>query len=119
MKRVYVAGPMNADSILAMLENISKGIRLGGEVLKLGFAPFVPHFDILFRIQQGEDFDVPMRTYYDYTMEFLKTCDCVLVCPGWENSVGTKAEIAEAKQNGIPVFYDLESLKEYYKIHDK
>ena len=54
MKRVYVAGPMNADSILAMLENISKGIRPGGEVLKLGFAPFVPHFDILFRIPDGK-----------------------------------------------------------------
>lgn len=116
MRKVYIAGAMNADNILTMLENISIGIRMGGEVLKLGLAPFVPHFDILFRLQQGKDFDVPMQTYYDYTMEFLKTCDCVLVCPGWENSKGTKAEIAEACSREIPVFFSLDRLKEFYKI---
>lgn len=110
MKIVYVAGAMSADNILTMLENIHNGIKLGGEVLKMGYAPFVPHFDIFFKIQSGVDFDIPMQYYYDYTMEFLKRCDYVLVCPNSENSVGTNNEIKKAKELGIPVFYDIKDL---------
>ena len=110
MKRVYVAGAMSADNFLEMLENIHDGIKLGSELLKNGYAPFVPHLDIFFKIQNGSNFQVPMQYYYDYTMEWLKASDCVLVCPNYKNSVGTKAEIAKAEEMGIPVYYSLEDL---------
>lgn len=110
MKTVYIAGAMSADNILTMLENIHRGIKMGSEVMKNGFAPFVPHFDIFFKIQNGVDFNVPMQYYYDYTMEFLTRCDCVLVCEKSENSIGTQAEIKKAKELNIPVYYSLEEL---------
>lgn len=118
MKKVYIAGAMSADNILQMLQNIHDGIKLGGEVLKLGYAPFVPHFDICFKLQQGVDFDVPMQYYYDYTMEWLKASDIVLVCPNWKNSKGTLAEIEKAKELNIPVLYSLNELKIFNYVQE-
>ena len=115
MKRVYVAGAMSADNILEMLQNIHDGIKLGSELLKNGYAPFVPHFDIFFKIQNGVDFQVPMQYYYDYTMQWLEASDIMLVCPNYKNSVGTKAEIARAEELGIPVYYNIEDLLENEK----
>ena len=113
MKRVYIAGAMSADNILTMLDNIHYGIKLGGEVLKLGFAPFVPHFDIFFKLQGGANFDVPMEDYYNYTMQYLKVANCVLLCPNWENSKGTRREIEQAAKLNLPVYYNLEELMFY------
>lgn len=110
MKKVYVAGAMSADNILDMLNNISKGIKLGSQLLEKGYAPFVPHFDIFFKIQNGVDYNVPMEFYYNYTMEWLKASDCVVVCDGWENSKGTKAEIEMATKLNIPVYFSINEL---------
>ena len=110
MKRVYVAGAMSANNILQMLENISEGIKVGAELLRLGFAPFVPHLDIAFKLQQGKGYEVPMEYYYGYTMEWLKASEAVLVVPGWETSTGTKAEIAKAQELNIPVYYSIDEL---------
>lgn len=107
MKTVYVAGAMSADNILTMLDNIHDGIKLGAELLKRGYAPFVPHMDVAYKLQNGHNFDVPLQYYYDYTMEFLKRCDVVVVCKNWVNSKGTLAEIDMAQRLGIPVYYSL------------
>ena len=115
MKKVYVAGAMSANNILGVLENISKGIKYGAEFLKRGYAPFVPHLDISFKLQQGEDYQVPLQSYYDYTMEWLTVSDCVFVVPGWENSIGTINEMKKAQELGIPVYYDVEKLYEEIK----
>lgn len=112
MRKVYVAGAMSADNILQVLENISVGVEYGARLLEKGYAPFVPHLDIAFKLQQGTNYNVPMDYYYEYTMEWLKASDCVLVCPNWENSKGTIAEIETAKSRGIPVYYSLEELIE-------
>ena len=112
MKKVYIAGAMSADNILEMLQNIHDGIKLGSECLKRGFAPFVPHLDIFFKIQNGVNFDIPIQFYYDYTMEWLKASDCVLVCPNYINSKGTQAEIKQAGELGIPVYFNITDLCE-------
>ena len=109
MKAVYVAGAMNGSNILEVLENIERGISLGGEVAKYGMAPFVPHFDVAFALR---GIQLPMQFYYDYTMEFLTRCDCVVVCSKSENSTGTKNEIAKAKELGIPVYYSMWELRQ-------
>ena len=110
MKTVYVAGAMSANNILDVLGNISRGIKLGGELLQLGYAPFVPHLDVFFKIQGGDDLQIPLDHYYNYTMEFMTRCDCVLVCPKSENSSGTVAEIKKASGLGIPVYYSIDEL---------
>lgn len=112
--KLYIAGAMSANNILKMLENIHRGIDLGSEVLKLGFAPFVPHLDIMFKIVKGRELNIPLEYYYNYTMEFLKCCDALLVCPYSEHSKGTQAEIKMAQKLNIPIFYSLGELRQYY-----
>lgn len=43
--------------------------------------------------------------WLDATMELMRRCDAVVLCPGWQHSSGTLAEIAEAQRLGITVFY--------------
>lgn len=114
-KRIYVAGAMSGDNILTILNNISDGIHKGAELLELGYAPFVPHTDVLFKFVKGDDYKVPMEYYYNYTIEYLKVADAVLVCDNYKNSKGTREEIELAERAGIPVFYNIRQLDNYFR----
>lgn len=114
-QRVYVAGAMSSDNILTMLNNIHEGIKQGGELLSLGYAPFVPHLNILFKIAGGNEVDVPMDYYYHYTLQYLKVADAVLVCKNSENSKGTINELEIARRAGIPIFYSVKQLDNFFR----
>lgn len=40
-----------------------------------------------------------------YCIELEKRCDILLLCPGWENSAGCRAEKAVALQSGMIIDY--------------
>jgi len=46
-------------------------------------------------------------------MAEMRTCDAVLMVPGWAQSVGAVAEKAEAERLGIPVFLHVRDLVEW------
>ena len=115
MKRVYVAGPYSAKDTISMLKNIRKGIRMGAELLLLGFAPFIPWLDYNVFLQLKEDEEVTVERIREYSMCWLRASDVVLVLKGWENSVGTLDEIDEAETHNIPVLFSKEDLVKYFK----
>lgn len=49
--------------------------------------------------------------WYEATLEALRRCDAVILVPGWEESKGTVAEVAEAVRLGIPVFTRVEEVQ--------
>lgn len=99
--RVYVAGAYSADSVIGVLGNMRRGIELAHQVLLDGFAPFAPWLDYQFSLVGHVD----IETYYAYSMAWLEVADAVLIVPeGAADSKGTQAEIARAKELGIPVF---------------
>lgn len=108
--RVYVAGAYSADNILDIFNNMRKGMRLGLEVLLAGYAPFVPWFDYHFQLMLRETETIPLSTYYEYSLAWLRVSNAVLVVPNSENSIGTQNEIKEAVHLGIPIFYSLDEL---------
>jgi len=110
MKVVYVAGAYSSDLVLEGLNNIGRGLKYTTMVLEAGFAPFCPWADCLYVMMKGGDSTFNVKQMYEYSMEFLRRCDCVLVIPDWENSKGTKLEIEEADRLGIPVYYCFEEL---------
>lgn len=113
MLKVYIAGCYSSDTTLGTLDNIRKGMRAGTEVLLSGFAPFVPWFDFHFQLMLQDDEELEVENYYNYSMEWLKVSNAILVLSGYTSSVGTLTEIAMAEMLKIPVFYSLEALKEW------
>lgn len=104
MKKVYVAGAYSSDNVLGVLDNIRKGIRASTEIFLAGYAPFCPHLDHLFNLQLRENETLTVQNFYDYSIEWLKVSDIMVVLPGWENSDGTKKEIEIAESLNIPVY---------------
>ena len=107
MIKVYVAGPYNAGNICSCLDNMRRGMQASIDVLKAGYAPFCPWLDHHYGLMDGA---VTREMYQAQSMAWLEVSDAVLVLDGWETSSGTKAEIARAKEVGIPVFYTLDYL---------
>ena len=106
MKRVYVAGPYNADNVIDVLNNMRRGIRISVELLVHGFAPFCPWLDYNFQLQA----ELTIKQFKDFSMAWVQVSDAIFMITGWENSKGAIAEKEEAERLHIPVFYDLDSL---------
>lgn len=115
IQRVYVAGAYSDKDVLAILDHMRRGIRLGTKVLLAGFAPFVPWLDHHFQLMLQNDEELTVEHYYNYSMKWLEVSDAVLVVDhisaGY--SKGTQAEIKRARELNIPVFYTLEALQDY------
>ena len=106
---IYVAGPLNAEAV-DYIQNLYSMNLTAAEVEHKGASVFIPGNDIIYGIWHGG------RKYEDYfrnSIEWLRRADALYLSPNWENSKGTKREIAEAQLRGIPVFEDLESLERF------
>jgi hypothetical protein len=69
---------------------------------------YVPCNDFLEGLVDG---NFTYEDYFKNSQPWLLASDFVFVCPGWESSKGTKKEIELAGTNGIPIFFDFETLK--------
>jgi hypothetical protein len=120
-KRIYVAGPISPKGNtghmgIEFISNIRRGIRGSVDVIKKGYAVFCPFIDYqyLLVLEDGETFET--SHFYESSMAYLEVSDAVLVLPGWENSNGTKAEIERANLLGIPVFFNLRAMDNYFNM---
>ena len=109
MVKVYIAGPYSADNVMNVLHNIRKGIEMSYRVFAEGMAPFCPWLDYQYVLMDKER-KLTIQDFYDYSIAWLLVSDAMLVLEGWQLSKGTLKEIEIAKERGIPVFYDIESL---------
>ena len=114
MKRVYVAGAYNAGDVISVLDNMRRGMRVSTEVMLAGFAPFCPWLDYHYQLMLRDGETLTVQQYYDYSMAWLEASDFVLVLPNSEHSKGVKAELARAKELGIPVFQTVEELRSFH-----
>jgi hypothetical protein len=92
-------------------------VSAGRRLLMVGLYPFVPAFDFLFFMLPPTDsswetgpIEISGSKIKDYSMEWLRRCDAVLLLPGWPRSAGSVAEFYEATSLGIPTFSDIEDL---------
>jgi len=108
MKGVYVAGALN-DMAVGYIKNVHRMIVCAERVRRAGFGVFVPCLDLLMGIMLG---DYVYDDYFYNSQVWLEKADAVFVCPGWKDSKGTIREIKYATELGIPVYFDIEILKE-------
>ena len=119
IKRVYVAGLItprgiwSANPAIDYLTNVRNMIRVGIEVFKAGFVPFIPALDfgVFLLLRETEHITEPMIKRY--SKDWLEVCEAVLLTKKWQKSMGTLAEIKMAEKVGIPVFKSIKDLKEY------
>jgi hypothetical protein len=91
-----------------MAVNVKKQIDVADDLISLGFIPFVP---LLYHFQHM----VHPRSYEEWVkidLEWVTVCNCLLRLPG--ESKGADGEVEQAKEIGIPVFYEINDLISYY-----
>lgn len=114
MKKVYVAGKLNADAV-GYIKNMHRMIKTAGVLRKNGYSVYVPCNDILEGLVDG-NFDY--HEYFDNSQPWLLAADAVFLVQGWETSSGTLKEIKLARENDIPVFYLLEGMEAFFNNGD-
>lgn len=108
MKVVFLSGPFRGVSAWDIECNIRRAEALALDVWRVGAACLCPHANT--RFFQGA---APDEVWLAGDLAMLARCDAVLMTPDWERSSGARAERAFAGERGIPVFYDLLTLRDW------
>jgi len=104
--KVYVAGPYTIGDPAI---NTRTMIFACDKILDEGFIPFCPLLTHLWHIVSPKAYDV----WTEYNNAWVVACDCLLRIPG--ESKGADAEVALALSLDMPVFYNIQEMKEYYE----
>jgi len=109
MFRVYIAGPIAADTEEKEEWNVTQALDIAYQLVKAGFAVYLPHAFWYVDKWVSKMELCPLRSYYiAQDLEWLKACDAVIRIKG--ASIGTDIEITNAKVAGIPVFKEINDL---------
>jgi nucleoside 2-deoxyribosyltransferase len=99
---IYVSGPLTTGDTIA---NIRHAIHAGAVLIERGYAVIVPHEKALgMELLYPQSYD----EWLAYDFRCILTCDAVLRIPG--ASKGGDAEVAFARERGIPVYYSFDTL---------
>lgn len=101
MHLIYIAGPYRGPDRAAITCNIANARAIAIQAAAQGWFPVCPHLNTA---HMEEQLDHPDDFWLAGTMLLMEKCAAVVLVPGWQNSTGTLAEVARAKQLGIPVF---------------
>lgn len=108
----YIAGSYRGKTIYETKKNIERAENLAEElaIFTKNVYPVTPHCNTRFwEGLRDEEF------FIEGTKELMRRCNCVLIVPKSENSVGTQGEIEEAERLGIPVFHNIVALEKWLK----
>jgi hypothetical protein len=96
----YLAGPYRSKTINGIAENIASMRTVAVEVHRSGVFAYAPCINTSFMDGVASD-----EHFLEGNLVMLEKCDCIIMCPGWENSAGAQAELARARVLRLPAFY--------------
>ncbi len=99
MKVIYIAGKYRGSTPWEVEQNIRAAEEVAARVWAMGMVALCPHANS--RHMEGVATD---EVFLAGTLELMRRCDAVLLVPNWRDSVGARAEVAEAERLGLPVF---------------
>jgi len=100
MKVIYIAGKYRGATTWHIEQNIRAAENVAALVWSAGLVALCPHANA--RHMDGLASDAH---FLAGTLELMRRCDAVLLVAGWEGSIGTRGEVAEAERLSIPVFH--------------
>jgi len=103
--RVYVAGPISQGDPVA---NCQRAIKVGFELMDLGYAPFVPHYSYFVDMDSTHGAG-RYEQWIALDFSYISVCDALLRLSG--PSGGADREVIFAYEIGVPVFYSIEALQ--------
>ncbi len=103
-KRVYVAGPLRGNLIKKRI-NIYRAKKTATWLWKRGMAVYCPHansgwVDWI----ETDGFVIPAN------LDFMYSCDIILIVGKWYNSKGTVEEMKKAYESGMVIYFNKELL---------
>lgn len=107
-RRVFISGPMSTCGEPSA--NWREAAKAAGELLALGFSPYVPHVSWLLAAVAEN----PVDDWRGLALDWVGACDIVLRLPG--ESRGADAECKRARELGIPIFTSVEEIRRRYGI---
>lgn len=99
MRKVYVAGKFRGKTPWHVHLNVCVAESWAFQVASVGALPLCPH--AMYRNYDKTQTD---EFWLSGTLEWLKCCDAIAMCPGWEESSGSVAEHKWAVDHGLEVF---------------
>lgn len=104
----YVAGPFRGSNAWEVAQNVRRAEEVAIEIWRVpGCACICPHTNTAHFDGAADD-----ETFLSGDLEILRRCDFVVTTPGlWSLSSGARAEVNEARRLGLPVFFDVASLR--------
>lgn len=103
-KVIYVAGPYSTGCPDELQENVFAARRAGAQLMAKGHTPIVPHTNFDYAGQEQ------WRSIMDCCLDLIHRVDAVFMLPGWERSLGARAERYAAYATGRTVYYDLQDV---------
>ena len=102
--RIYIASAYTKGDVAV---NVHKVIEVADKLVGMGHTPYIPHLTHFWHLVSPKEIDF----WYKYDNSFLDHWAEALLRIRNE-SVGADREVARARRLGLPVFYNLEDIKE-------
>lgn len=96
---VYLAGPLRGN-IIRKWANIYVAKKYARMLWHLGYIVYSPHLN-----SGWLDHPLTDKMVMTANIVLLGKCDCLVLMDGWEQSVGTLAEIRAANEMAMPVYH--------------
>lgn len=104
--KVFIASPYTRGEIDKNMQNQKD---ISNKLIDLGFCPLPI---ALCYHQLAIDLPREYNVWIELTANWIQKCDCILRLPG--ESLGADNELEIAKELNMPIFYEIEELKNYY-----
>lgn len=109
---IYISGAyMGKDEGKSIDENIRIARKMAITLWELGYTVICPHLNT-------QNFERDCKCNYDDYIEgdisLVKKSDGIMMLDNWKESNGASIERQAAFEDGIPVFYSIEQLEEWF-----
>src|SRR5690606_1456587 len=96
---VYICGPYRNSAREGVQMNITAALQVAKLASLKGWAALCPHANSAHLDAITPELDD--QFWLDSTMELMRRCDAVVLCPGWQRSEGVRGELDEADVRGL------------------